>query len=514
MIIVTTTFGGTHEFETNEEAAKFCHEQHLASLRATTAPEPRVSQAGAKFLVDELTGRCVECGARRVFCKCTPLNPPPSDPAKTPPLPGTVKPDHGTQSGTDQPPAVERVTEEPRAGLAKGAVSESTVGDGGPPSAPVTVATGGVPTGYRLGAGWTMGPWGLAKVGDFGCTNNTDPEPGHTHVALFGRFLSGEGACAACAIKMGALVPIDTARSPVEPGCQGRECSDGLTCATCKAVPEAAWLAWKTARPVPPGPVPVEDDGVCECVDECHCDYDDRLRGRHIAWCTDCRHYHAYGTVPDCHAAPASEPGVRPLSEVVLDSIEEHFDLPADAALVVGWAGDIRALEAELAEAKRTIEAAHVATARAEMEQLRGKLAEAEENVERVAARSKEIFTEAQADETKYQTEIKRLTKERVDIGNRYDLHMADCQRRQDETRGKHEREATARVRSMREAAVGGWEPLQDQVLDLMRQFKGGSEENRALSAIYAGIVNRLDVIRALPLDTGTATDARGEAGK
>jgi hypothetical protein len=30
----------------------------------------------------------------------------------------------------------------------------------------------------------------------------------------------------------------------VEPGCQGRSCSDG-TCATCMAVPESAWVAWK-----------------------------------------------------------------------------------------------------------------------------------------------------------------------------------------------------------------------------------------------------------------------------
>lgn len=105
---------------------------------------------------------------------------------------------------------------------------------------------------------------------------------------------------------------------------------------------------------------------------------------------------------------------------------------------------EIKQLRAKLADASAGFDKMFddVKRMKAELSEQQAKLKEAEENVARVAARNEEL----QAEQARTEAEIKRLTKERVDIGNRYDLHMADCQRRQDIARGEYERAYDARV--------------------------------------------------------------------
>jgi hypothetical protein len=321
----------------------------------------------------------------------------------------------------------------------------------------VTVATGGVPAGYRLGRGWTTSPpprWSCTRALKCGgwalYAHLNDPRDVRS---------GGPGACADHAVEMGALVPIDTALSVLGfPQQFAAFVTDNV----------AQAKANDTARSVPPGPVPVEAPRGCQEFPPCE---EGTCRCRPIR--------------PP--AAPASEPAVRPLSERMRAWVTpEKVPSLLRRQELQSFFDSVATLEAELAEVKREyqLQLACVTewtgafarvqgesdAARAEVERWNSALADEMQKVEQLRGKLGSVSNE-----------VLRLTNVVAHQG----MEVADAKA-----------EATARVRSMREAAEGAG------YLEATKHHDTLLEKGQAVAAR----------IRALPLDTGTVADTGGEA--
>jgi hypothetical protein len=260
-----------------------------------------------------------------------------------------------------------------------------------PPSDPVTVATGGVPAGYRLGDGWTTSPpprWTCtteSRCGDYAkYAHLNDPRDDGE---------GGPGACAVHAVSLGALVPIDTAAVPPGPV---PETLDDLAARPSKTHAEASARAAAIVLGTP-GPVAVEAAPVCK--PDCGTAQWVTPGAPAIVtmwWCSDaCGKagrplYRA--PAPDRApppAAPASEPTVRPLSAT------DERDGLLRCRGCGGYRPDGNTCQCELA------------IARAEVEQLRGKLAEAEAQLDTARL----VIADRNRDRDAARAEIERLRK-------------------------------------------------------------------------------------------------------
>lgn len=216
------------------------------------APEPSAPPAGVpqcKACGHRVHGELCRGGNGAMICACDagrPLNPPPSDPVtvSTRERPSHCQCPYHNCAGKLENPDHELCE-----------LCYRRRGD-----ECVTVATGGVPGGYRLGDGWLTTGIGMCRGG-----RHKDPDVRHE-----GTFVhdDGRGYCLEHAFQAGALVPIDTARS-VPPGPLPPEgepvlftCQHGLTrsepgCgAMCNLKPGSLW----TGPPGTPEAVAVRVD--------------------------------------------------------------------------------------------------------------------------------------------------------------------------------------------------------------------------------------------------------------